>query len=491
MNSKAAALGSLLAVAGILCAQTPPAQYVNPLSIEDSRSIADPTILHFKGTYYLFLSGGAVWTSKDLVHWAHHAIRLPDRAGVAAPNVFEYRGKVYLSGNDVGFYRASDPLGPWEYAGDIHDEKGNKKLLFDSMGFIDEDGKPYLYYSGTHSDGIWGVALDPGDITRFAGPARKLFTFNPAHVWERYGDNNEGSSLSWIEAPWMTKHNGTYYLQYSSPGTEWKTYSVAVYTGRGPLGPFQPAARNPVLVHRNGLINGTGHHCVVEGPDGRLWAAYTILYRNHSVFDRRIGLDPAGFDKDGNLFVNGPSEEPRWGPGGSPNPATGNATGSIAVSLNRYTWAASSMAPGRDPTYAFDNNVRTWWEPDSGDSQPWLMLDLGCRNGDDPNQEFTIDSARILFDTAPQRTALVVDGHDRTSNPSRRILPVAYQYRLEASLDNKTYQVIVDKTRNSAANNVEFDRFAPVPCRYIRLTLTGKPKNEPTALLEFTVFGKP
>ena len=53
-----------------------------------------------------------------------------------------------------------------------------------------------------------------------------------------------------------------------------------------------------------------------------------------------------------------------------------------------------------DPTYAFDNNVRTWWEPSGDDAQPWLMLDLGSRNNNDPNQEFLVDSTRILCDVA-------------------------------------------------------------------------------------------
>ena len=40
-------------------------RYVNPLSIEDTRSIADPQTPLRK--YYLF-SGGMVWSSDDLVH---------------------------------------------------------------------------------------------------------------------------------------------------------------------------------------------------------------------------------------------------------------------------------------------------------------------------------------------------------------------------------------------------------------------------------------
>lgn len=465
--------------------------YVNPLSIPGTRSVADPAVLRFHDRYYLFLTGGMVWVSADLVHWEHHPVTVPGPARrIVAPNVFQYRDFVYLTGNDTGLYRARTPEGPWEYLGDIRDANGRAMLLFDSMGFVDDDGRVYMYYSGRHADGIWGVELDRADLTRFAGPPVRLWTYNPDHVWERYGDSNEGAALSWIEAPWMTKHNGTYYLQYSAPGTEWKTYAVGVYTSRRPLGRFTYAPRNPVLVHRNGLINGTGHHCVVAGPDGNLWAVYTVLYRNWNVFDRRIGLDPVGFDEHGNMFVRGPSEAPGRAPGAVARPWLGNDAGSIPVSINRYTFAASSARPGRDATYAFDNNVRTWWSPAGEDRQPWLLLDLGCRNARDPNQEFTVDSARILFDHAPpERGRASIDGHTGFYPQVRTPGPVAYRYRLEVSNNNRDFVTVVDKTGNTAANNVEFDRFTPVRCRYARLTITAPP-DAPLAVLEFTVFGR-
>lgn len=471
-----------------------PQRYINPLPIENSRSVADPTVIRYKDKYLLFLTGGMFWVSDDLVNWKHHPISLPaGRRGVSAPHAFEYGDYVYLTGNDTGLYRARDPMGAWEYIGDFKDHNGARILLFDTTVFVDADRRVYLYYSGRHSDGIYGVELDKSDLTRFAGPSKRLWTFDKSHIWERYGDNNEGTELSWLEAPWMTKHKGVYYLQYSAPGTEWKTYAVGVYTSKRPLGPYRYASNSPILVHKRGLINGTGHHSVVEGPGGGLWAIYTILYRNWGVFDRRVGMDPVGFDAKGNMVINGPSDTPQWAPGANPKAWAGNDSGSIAVSLNRYTWAVSSASPGRDAQYAFDDNVRTWWQPADNDPQPWLMLDLGCRNPSDANQEFLIDSARILFDTAPRPGPedLVVDGHGRWFQKSPRpARPEPYRYKLEASLDNKTYSVVADRTENSAANNVEFVQFAPVRSRFVKLTITGAPKGVPTGVLEFTVFGK-
>ena len=468
-------------------ADEPSKRYVNPLSIDDVRSVADPTVLRFQGKYYLFLSGGAAWVSDDLVSWRHESIKMPEgQRSPTAPNAFEYKGSVYLSGNNSGFYKASNPLGPYTYIGDIKDASGKSMRLFDPMTYVDTDGRVYMYYSGMHTDGIWGVELDRSDLTQFDGVPKRLFTFNPAHKWERYGDNNEGTHVSWLEAPWMTKHNGKYYLQYSAPGTEWKTYSVGVYTSAGPLGPFVCAPRNPMLVHHNGLINGTGHHTVVEGPGGKLWTFYTVLFRNWSTFDRRIGMDPVNFDSQGNMYADGPSEEPR-----SVLAPTDPAQ-SIAVSINRYTYSASSATPGRDPQYAFDNNVRTWWQPAEGDTKPWLVLDLGSRNPDDPNQEFMIDSSRVIFDAAPQRAVggeIHVEGHDRRwFGQQPAVAP--YRYRLEASLDGKEFWTVVDRTSNEHAATIEFDDFKPVRCRFVRLTVTGIPPGAPLAVLEFTIFGK-
>jgi len=48
--------------------------------------------------------------------------------------------------------------------------------------YIDDDNKPYLYYSGRGVSGIFVVQLDTNDLTRFAGQVKHLFGFNRDHV---------------------------------------------------------------------------------------------------------------------------------------------------------------------------------------------------------------------------------------------------------------------------------------------------------------------
>ena len=121
------------------------------------------------------------------------------------------------------------------------------------------------------------------------------------------------------------------------------------------------------------------------------------------------------------------------------------------------------------------------------------MLDLGSRNPDDPNQEFLIDSSRVIFDAAPHRPALGeihVEGHDRRWFGEPPGAPAPYRYRLETSLDGKEFRTVVDRTSNEHAATIEFDDFRPVRCRFVRLAVTGIPPGAPLAVLEFTVFGK-
>jgi len=479
------------------------ARYTNPLVMENAGRLADPTVIELEGKYYLYLTGGvspggsqgaAVWSSDDLVRWEHHAVSIEGGRGIGAPTAFEYEGWVYLTGNDRGLFRSRDPLGPFELFGDFVDEHGHRLEsglhefcngcgdggVFDAAVFVDDDDRVYLYYAGGGGDGVYGVELDRTDLRRFLGPAEHFFRFDPSHIWERYGSRNEMSTQSWIEGPWMTKRDGTYYLQYAAPGTEWPTYAVGVYTSESPLGPFDYYEGNPILLYDRGLITGSGHHSVVEGPDGNLWAIYTLLYRNwNRMFERRIGMDPVGFDADGNMFINGPTETPQWAPGVEASPWEGNDSGSIPLSEDKV-YVVSSEAPGRNAPYALDNNARTWWSPTDEDAEPWLEIDLG---GGEP-QEYVVDSARILF-TLP-------DGDvDDDYSPNNRGAARFRRYKIEVSVDGESFTTVVDKTGYQKDNAVEFDEIAPVQCRYVRFTLTGWPKELPRGVLELTIFGRP
>jgi xylan 1,4-beta-xylosidase len=485
-------------------------RYCNPLPIETSSrdgspqgvNLGDVTVVREAGKYYLFGTGGGGWVSDDLVNWRYRGVEMRTGRVPVAPHVAKYRGQFYMSGNDAPLYRAPSILGPYEVLGEWTDLSGKPFAgtgngrpwngAFDVDIFVDDDGKPYLYYPPRSTEGIDVVPLDPEHLNRFAGPPRRLFRFDSAHVWERYGEMNEYPDVSWIEGPWMFKRRGTYYLQYSASGTQWLSYATGVYTSQSPTGPFTYAPGNPILRKTTGVVTGTAHGSVVEGPDGRLWQFYTIVMSNPPG-GRRIGMDPIGFDARGNMFVSGPSETPRWGPGVVADPARQGDSGSLPLTIHKLRAmnaksAFSSQRPGRDAAYAVDNSTGTWWEPAEDDPQPSLTVDLGPATEFDPVQVFTVDSSRILF-SAPR----AVGRPGTAAPPPPPGGATAHRYKIEVSTDGKTFTTVLDRAQNTVTTYVAFDELPPTACRFVRLTMTDWPRSAaaPLGIVEFTVFGKP
>jgi len=298
-------LGTALAAAVATSAPAGPAtgqspRYCNPLPMVSGSGVSasgDVTVIRDHGKYYMYCTGGGAWISDDLANWTfQHVPGVP-----IAPHVVKFNGAFYLGGNDGPLFKSDNPLGPFTELGpwtNTPNVAGGWNDAFDIDIFVDDDNQPYLYYPGRGVSGIYGVPLDPKDLTRFTGPPAHLFAFNKDHVWERYGEMNEYPDVAWVEGPWLQKHNGTYYLEYSASGTQWKTYAEGYYTAKSPLGPFTYAPNNPLLRKTDGLVTGTGHGSIVEGPDGHLWQFYTIVL-NNPPGGRRIGMDPVGFDQAG------------------------------------------------------------------------------------------------------------------------------------------------------------------------------------------------
>ena len=365
---------------------------------------------------------------------------------------------------------------------------------FDPDIFIDDDNQPYLYVPGRGVDGIYVVPLDPNDLSRWTDKPRHLFGFNREHTWERYGEMNEYSDVAWVEGPWMQKHNGTYYLQYSASGTQWKTYAEGYYTAKNPTGPFTYAPNNPLLRKTEGLVTGTAHGSVAEGPDGQLWQFYTIVLSNPPG-GRRIGMDPVAFDKDGNMSVR-VTDTPQWAPGVVADPARRGDSGSIPVSINKARamntqTKFSSEQPGRSAAYAVDNSSGTWWEPSPDDARPTLTLDLGPATRFDVVQLFTIDSVRLMFTGGGRIGGRGGAAAANAAAPTTPPAPTAFQYQIEVSTDGTTFTPALDQSANTIVRNTIFAEIPPTRCRFVRLTMLNWPRTTPLGVIEFTVFGKP
>jgi hypothetical protein len=302
------------------------------------------------------------------------------------------------------------------------------------------------------------------------------------------------------------KRNGTYYLEYSASGTQWMSYASGFYSAKSPLGPFTYSPRNPFLRKTTGIVTGPGHGSVVQGPDGNWWVFYTIVMANPPG-GRRIGMDPLGFDANGNPFTRGPSDTPQWAPGVVANPVRDGDSGSIPVSINkvramRQQGGFSSERPGHEAAYAVDDSNGTVWQPAENDTQPTLTIDLSALTEFESDQLWMIDSSRIEFAAGGgfggggARGARGAAGAP-AAGPAPAATPApsgstAFRYKIEASTDGKQYTTVLDTTNNQVTLYTEFDEIPPTRCLFVRLTMTDWPRRgtTPLGITEFTVFGK-
>lgn len=297
---------------------SPPATtrtYKNPILTEGLP--ADPHVMLVDGTYYMYPTthgrGYDVWTSTDLVNWMPRgSVFKAARGGAWAPDVFHNKrgdGKFYLYytdnnpdapqpgpfGKQVGVAVSDSPLGPFE------DKKVLAKGSIDGHLFQDDDGKYYFYYVEI-IDGFKIFAQRMADpLTKEGKPVEVL---HPTEPWEmKSGHVTEG--------PFMLKHNGTYYLTYSGTGADSPNYGIGYATSKSPLGPFKKSPDNPIA-HRGDGIYGPGHHCIVTGPDGKMWMIYHQKYDEGTNYRRFTALDPIWFDDAGKLHakVTRGTEEP-------------------------------------------------------------------------------------------------------------------------------------------------------------------------------------
>lgn len=194
--------------------------------------------------------------------------------------------------------------------------------IIDANLFIDDvdsdnDGKldMYLYFVNHRSSnpfyqdapGIWGVKMkdfitpDYETLSYIVSPNKISVTGgydeSKGGLWCDRDPADGGAYLfderNVNEAPYMLKHDGKYYMTYSSNGYTSKSYSVHQAIGSSPLGQFykpQYMEGNPILISNSEHIAGTGHHTFAMAGDELF-----IVYHKHS--------NPINYDEGGTRFL--------------------------------------------------------------------------------------------------------------------------------------------------------------------------------------------
>ncbi|UAY51535.1 family 43 glycosylhydrolase [Ferruginibacter albus] len=431
------------------------------LDTPSRREAADPTIINFKNDYFLFASkSGGYWQSSDLVQWKFIATRdlpLEDYA----PTAVVVGDTVYFmasSGKDGSkIYKTADPAsGKWQIA------NNNFPIgLIDPCLFLDDDGRLYLYYGCSNINPIYGIELDRKTLMPIGKPTECFNSHKEEYGWERSGDYNEKPDAPWIEGSWMTKHNGRYYLQYAAPGTQFKSYCDGMYVSTNPLGPFTLANNNPFSYKPEGFIAGAGHSSTFKDKYGNYWQASTMTISVKHMFERRIGLFPVTFDTTYNAYVNTRfGDYPFYMP-------TGISTQWMLLSYNKLV-SASSFKQEHPPLNAVDENIRTYWSAKTGNNKEWMIVDL--------YKASTVNAIQLNF------------AEDNTKIPGRSI-DIYYQYKIECSNDNKTWQLAIDKSLNKEDAPHDYMQFIkPIKARYWRIKNIHVPDGN-FAISDFRIFG--
>ena len=425
------------------------------------RELADPSALWHEGKWYLYPSVDMAWVSADEGRtWAHHPLNVRDIG--YAPTIVEHRGQFILMASHSGLYTGPTPLGPFASIGQLEmPARDGLPPPIDPMLFSD-DGRLFYYWGCTPNSGLWGVELDAANPTKVIGEPKELIPFRPdTYLFERVGSANQNPNTGWMEGPWMIKEGGRYYLTYSAGGTQYRTYTMGAYVGDSPLGPFKPQQRNPIFRTTEGLITGTAHGCIVRGPRDRLWVFYTLFAGVAHGFERRVGLDLAAIDENGELYVPRATSTPQ----ALPDSASADAWLPLNESEPNF---GSSSAPNLSGRLAADNALTTWWQPAADDPRPTLTAHFSTRA--------TIHAARIVWRDV---------GLDTTAGKN----PGAFRYRIEAETAPGEWTTIIDRSESAEDFLVDYRECAPVHATRARLVILGHPPGIQPGVTEFTVFG--
>jgi hypothetical protein len=335
--------------------------------------------------------------------------------------------------------------------------------------FADDDGRLYLYHGSSNTYPIYGREVDRKTLQPIGERKDLISLHDDIHGWERFGEANDNTFLKpFMEGAWVNKHNGKYYLQYGAPGTEFSGYGDGVYVSDQPLGPFTYQVHNPFSYKPGGFAKGAGHGATYQDKYGNWWHVSTVAICVKNNFERRIGIWPAGFDKDDILFCNTAyGDYPHYMPDAAADAAKSLFTGWMLLNYNKPVQVSSTYG-GYTPNKAVDEDIKTYWCAATANKGEWLQSDLGAVS--------TVHAIQINY-------------ADQDATIMGKQPGLYHQYKLYSSTDGKTWQVLTDKSRNQS--DVPHDYIAlskPVQARYIRLENIHMPTGK-FAISGLRVFG--
>jgi len=468
------------------------ATYCNPINIDYGytpipnfaewgrhRATADPVIVRYKSDYYLFSTNQwGYWWSNDMLHWnfiskkflrpwntgTYDELCAP-AVGIVGDTMIVF-GSTYTSKFTI--WMSTNPkANQWKPLVDSFEIGG-----WDPAFFTDDDGRLYMYNGSSNRYPTYGIELDRKTFKPIGTRTPMYLLEDWRYGWQRFGEHMDNTFLDpFIEGSWMTKHNGKYYFQYGAPGTEFSGYADGVVVGSKPLfdGIESTPQSDPLSMKLGGFARGAGHGSTYEDAYGNYWHISTIMLSVKNNFERRLGIWPAGFDKDDVMWCNtafgdyptylpSPSRE---GPGLRPNWFLLNYKKPITVSSALGTYSANN---------ANDEDLKTYWSAATANKGEWIQTDLGNIS--------TVNAIQINY--ADQ---------DVDSDRLGKVNGQYHRYKLYSSTDGKKWTLLVDKSNNKTDMPHEYVELTrPVQAKFIKLENIHMPTGK-FAISGLRVFG--
>jgi len=474
-NIFSALLFSLLLLFGVCNGQNKQQTYCNPMNLDygftpipnfaewgKHRATADPVITQYKGDYYLFSTNQmGYWWSTDLYNWKFisRSFLRPEHKvydDLCAPAVWVQGDTLLVYGSTYTktfpIWMSTDPKsGQWKEA--IHDFQLG---AWDPDFFLDTEGRLFLYHGSSNEFPLYVSEINRKTFAPI-GEDKPLFKLNDERFgWQRFGEYLDNTFLKpFIEGSWMTKHDGKYFLQYGAPGTEFSGYGDGVEVSDNPLGPFEPQPHNPFSYKPGGFARGAGHGNTFQDNFGNWWHISTIAISVKNNFERRLGLWPAGFDKDNVLYANTVfGDYPHYLPTANnkelftQNHTLGTFTGWMLLNYNKPVTVSSTLG-AFTANNAVDENIKTYWCAKTANPGEWIQTDLGGLS--------TVNAIQINY--ADQDATILGKAKD-----------IYHQYRLFYSVDNKSWKILIDKSANHTDVPHDYVKLQkPVKARYIKM----------------------
>ena len=217
-----------------------------------------------------------------------------------------------------------------------------------------------------------------------------------------------------------------------------------------------------------GFVQGAGHGGTFEDAYGNYWHVATCMLSLKYKFERRIGLYPTAFDKDGVMYSNTAfGDYPLFTPKGKVDDIANTFSGWMLLSYGKPVMA-SSMDSTLVPENVTDESMRTFWSARSGEPGEWLQISL---------------------EGLKEVRAIQLNYYEHRAVQHNKAMDLYHQYRIYHSIDGQNWELVVDKSDND--KDVPHDYIElrePLKTRYLKIVNEHVPSGN-FAMSGFRIFG--